>query len=809
MEKLEILLDTVLKPFKLEYEQKCTNESVIGGFDKFVRDHLDRIMLRATYKTDIRNRIKIIQDKIDKYPGSLPFQRKRILKEVYEDIKSLSVGNSPESFEKNQEKNETPWFRDKLARKINTKDYRSALNKLQESVSNLTGIGPRTAQILHNLNIFIIEDLLFHLPREYQDRREILGVNQVEADKFQVVKGRLGKFFTRKVRRGLTMIKTSLMDENGGITLVWFNQPYVRNLYTPGKEYVASGKVEYKYGQLQMSSPGLEELDEVPDDGVIEPLYPLTQGVSQNFMRKMVKSGLRKYSQYYLEVFTEDFLYKLGLMEAREAIHRVHFPGSQEEKEKALLRLRFEEAFFLQLIIARYRRSFKERIKPWKYDFTLLEFEKFQSRLPFQLTGAQKKVIQEIREDLESGYPMNRLLQGDVGSGKTIICVFFAVMNALSGQQTAIMAPTEVLAEQHYYNFRELLSQYGLEVELLIGSTPLKEKEGIKSRLAEGRLQIVIGTHALIQENVEFKNLSFMVIDEQHKFGVMQRTTLKEKGEGIDCLFMTATPIPRSLCLTLYGDMDISVLDEMPPGRQEICTRMSDHRNMEEVYSFLEKEMERGGQVYLVCPLIEESEKIDARALENEFEVVEKRFPNFRVGLLHGRMKGPEKEKVMREFSAGEIQILVCTTVIEVGVDVAAATVMVILDANRFGLGQLHQLRGRVGRGKNKSYCILVSKKPGELAMARLKTLIRYISGFDIAEADLKIRGPGDFIGVRQSGLPELRFLNIVRDFKIVSRARQEAFKLLKEDPDLSKKEHRKIKEKLNRKYKKIWDIIH
>lgn len=669
----------------------------------------------------------------------------------------------------------------------------------------------KTADMLYRIGIRTIEDILYHFPREYQDRRSLTGLDRIEPDKYQVVTGTLGEVFTRRVKGGLHLTRAVLYDDFGSLYLVWFNQPYIAKSLKRGKKYIASGKVEYKYKQMQIGTPELEEWEGTRASGeFLTPVYPLTGGLSQRLLRKIILSCVRKFKDLPIEVFPEDFRRRLGLLTLGEALEKIHIPRDAEDSERGKLRILFEEAFFMQFMIARYRRSYRNKIKERNYSFDSYLAKEFEDTLKFQLTEAQKRAIEEIREDMTSTRPMNRLLQGDVGSGKTVICIFFALAAARSGCQAAILAPTEVLAEQHYYNFREFLKQFNIDVKLLIGATERKEKEEIKSLLESGELKVVVGTHALLQEDVTFKNLSFAVVDEQHKFGVLQRAALKDKGRGADFLFTTATPIPRSMCFTLYGDLDITVLDEIPPGRKPVKTFWVGLEEKERVYAYMEKELQEGGQAYIVCPLIEESEKLDLTDLTNELERVQERFPRFNVGLLHGRMKSTEKEQVMGDFSSGRYHILVSTTVIEVGVDIPGASLMVILDAQRYGLGQLHQLRGRVGRGERKSACILVSSGNSTAdSYQRLKIISNTHSGFEIAEEDLKLRGPGDIMGYRQSGLPELKFLDIVRDYKIIQRAREEAFNLEKEDPDLSGNEYMLLRKTLQQKYKKIWDIIH
>jgi len=840
----EEILDKILLPFREEYRRKCSNESVIGGFSRYVINWIDEALLKCPADINIKNKLEDLKKDFYNYPHFLPRKRAEILKKAHPIIvaikeknpilplRDLNDNNPPQN---NRQKklpvktaktieiasSQAP-RNDKTRNSCDNKPQKKNRQKklpgkikeekikLDDPVSRMMGIGQRVASFLKKLNIHTIEDLLFHIPREYQDRRHILSLNEIEMDKFQVIKGTLGEVMQRRVRRNLHITKASLFDESGSISLVWFNMPFIRNKLRTGKKYIVAGNVEYRFREAQINTPEIEEWEKCKNtQGGIVPVYPLTEGIGQSFMRKIVASCVRKYSDLIVDVFPDDFRKRLGLMSANEAIRKIHHPPDMEEVERAKLRIIFEEAFFLQLMIAGRRRALRKSLKNRKYKYDPYFLKQFEDTLSFQLTGSQKYALEEILEDMLSPTPMNRLIQGDVGSGKTILCIFFTLLCARSGYQSAIMAPTEVLAEQHFYRFREFLEKFGIRSELLIGAVNPGEKSRIKSQLESGELKVVVGTHALIQEDVKFKNLAFAVVDEQHKFGVMQRATLKEKGSDADFLFTTATPIPRSLCLTLYGDLDVTRIDELPPGRQPIKTLWVREEEKNRVYDYVKREIDEGGQAYIICPLIEESEKMDLTALMLEYEEVKKRFPGLSVGLLHGRMTGYEKETTMQEFSSGEYHILVSTTVVEVGVDVPGASVMVILDAQRYGLGQLHQLRGRVGRGNRKSTCILVESSSSETSGKRLKILTRTNSGFEIAEEDLKIRGPGDLTGVRQSGLPPLKFLDLVRDYKILHKAREEAFLIEREDPGLSGNSYKLIREKIGKKFKNSWDIFH
>jgi len=805
-ESFEEILDKVLLPFREEYKQKCRNKSVIGGFHLYLIKWIDEALRKCPPENSIKKCLEYLRGRFNVYGHSLPGDRAKILKETHPIITAIKKGDPPPPIPVGKK-----IIGKDTEKKTSKKKYRKkTAPKLDDPIANITGVGPRLSSILKKMNLHTVEDILYHFPREYQDRRNLTTLDRIEPEKFQVVLGTLGNIFSRNIRRNLKLTKASLYDEHGSMSLIWFNRPHIRRVLKNGKKYIASGKVEYKFGGMQINSPEIEEFEggNVLDKSLTA-VYPMTEGLSQKFLRRIILSCVDKYSPLLVEIFPDDFRKRLGLLSLDQAIRKIHKPADPEEADRAKLRVIFEEAFFMQLMIARHRRQFRKSAKEREYKYSPRFMKQFEDTLHFQLTRSQRKVISEILEDIQSPFPMNRLLQGDVGSGKTIVCVFFALLAAASGFQAAIMVPTEVLAEQHFITFGNILKRFGVETRLLIGATDSREKKEIKSLLTSDDLKVVVGTHALIQEDVNFHNLAFAVVDEQHKFGVLQRTTLKEKGRGADFLFTTATPIPRSLCLSIYGELDVSTITDIPPGRQPIRTMWVTESEKERVYKYMEEEVKKGGQVYIICPLIEESEHFELTPLTDEYELVKSRFPDISVGLLHGRMKGSEKEEIMNDFSAGKYRVLVSTTVVEVGMDVPGASLMIILDAQRYGLGQLHQLRGRVGRRGRKSTCILVAKHGTDHASERLKILIRTNSGFDIAEEDLKIRGPGDIMGVRQSGLPELQFLDIVRDHEIIMRARDEAFCVEKEDPDLSRKKYRLIRETIQKKFNKLWDIIH
>jgi ATP-dependent DNA helicase RecG len=828
-ESFEECLNKILLPFREELKRGCKNDSVIGGFDKYFSKWIDLALGKTPPDNRVVSILDFIKQKFLHYGRIMPSKRAELLKESYPVLNYLKENPNNPATEKLLERlipegisdnkpgvsaHESYKDKDDIKKRTADKLTRTK-NKagISDKITSINGVGPQIASTFEKLGITTLEDLLFHLPREYQDRNTIEGLDKIEIDKFQSVCGTLGAVNSKHIRHGLHLTKTIVFDEHGSIALTWFNQPFIAKQLRPGKKYIVRGKIEHKYGEIQIGNPELEEIEAEPEhkeENLLTPVYPLTEGISQKLMRKIINICINKYADLLEEIFPDDFRKKLGLLHIKDAIATIHNPRCIEDAEKARLRIVFEEAFLLQLSLAIQKRKNRRNTKQIRYLHSPSFMVDFESHISFNLTKAQRKVINEILGDMLSPEPMNRLLQGDVGSGKTIVCIYFALLAAKSGYQSIIMAPTEILAEQHYYRFREVLQRYGIDTGLITGSTPPAEKSKIKEKLKSGELKVIVGTHALIQENVKFANPAFAVVDEQHRFGVMQRTILKEKGMGADFLYTTATPIPRSLCLTVYGELDVCILDEIPPGRQKVKTLLVTNREKDKVYSFIQKELDKGGQAYIICPVIEESEKLELTPLTKEFGLIKETFSGISAAMLHGRMKGEEKEKVMQEFSGGLHRILVSTTVVEVGVDVPGATIMAILDAHRFGLGQLHQLRGRIGRGTKPSICILVSgDESTQEASERLNLLTKTVSGFEVAEADLQIRGPGDITGLKQSGMPDFRFLDISKDYKIIKKAREEAFLIEKQDPDLGDKEYISIKEKIRSKYRSIWDIIH
>ncbi|MCX7682378.1 MAG: ATP-dependent DNA helicase RecG [Anaerolineae bacterium] len=665
---------------------------------------------------------------------------------------------------------------------------------LDAPVTVLRGVGPRQAKRLARLGVRTIRDLLYLFPRRYNDYSQLKTINRLEYGEEVTVIAQVWDAGTRRTRGGGELFKAILSDGTGFVEATWFNQTYLADKIKRGQHISVSGKVDEYMGRLCFSSPEWEPLDDdMVHTGRIVPVYPLVQGIGAKWLRDLTKHVVDYWSRRLTDYMPPSIIKEAGLMSLGEAIAQIHFPESQMALQCARYRLAFDELFLLQIgLLRQYHQWRAEAGRPLQIDMALLD--RFVASLPFRLTQAQQKVLQQIISDLRSERPMNRLLQGDVGSGKTVVAAAALALATAAGAQAALMAPTAILAEQHYHTLTRLFEHWpGRKpvVRLLTGNVTPREREEIYAGLADGSIDLVVGTHALIQEGVQFKELVLAVIDEQHRFGVRQRAALRQKGYSPHLLVMTATPIPRSLQLTIWGNLDVSVIDEMPPGRKPITTRVIGPAERERAYSFLRSQVAKGRQAFIICPLIEESESIEAAAAVEEYERLQKYvFPDLRVGLLHGRMKGEEKEGTMRRFAQGELDILVSTSVIEVGIDVPNATVILIEGAERFGLAQLHQFRGRVGRGEHPSYCLLVANSSAPEAQERLKAVESTLDGFALAQKDLEMRGPGDFLGTRQAGFPELKLANVT-DLRLVESARQAAQRLFNLDPQLAHPDHR------------------
>ena len=644
--------------------------------------------------------------------------------------------------------------------------------KLSDPITILKGIGPTKAKQFANLNIFTLEDLICHFPRGYEDRTKLVPIEKLEVDRPACFKAMvMNAPRTAHIRKGLDLTKVQVADHTGRLTLTFFNQKYTAEQLQYGKEYIFYGAVSGDFIGYNMTSPVFEPLDAPPvTTRRILPIYPLTAGLSNASVLKAVQQALALCDPPG-EIIPERIRSQYGILPAERAYTAIHQPASMQEAELAKKRLIFEEFFIFSagLSLMRASRAAKQAPVYENRDLT-----RFYAALPFRLTGAQTRAIGEISDDLAKGAPMNRLLQGDVGSGKTMVAAAAAYLAVENGYQAAMMAPTEILAEQHYKGLSKLLEPLGIRCSLLTGSLTPKQKRERREAIAAGGADFIIGTHALVSDTTTFRNLGLVITDEQHRFGVGQRSKLGAKGTDPHMLVMSATPIPRTLALILYGDLDVSVLDELPPGREPVDTFLVNESYRPRINAFIRKQVAEGHQVYVVCPAVEENEALNLKAAEVWAQTLQQTvFPDLRVALLHGQMKGAEKDAVMGAFSRQEADILVATTVIEVGVDVPNATLMVIEDADRFGLSQLHQLRGRVGRGKAKSYCILTCHNKNPETLQRIKAFCKTNDGFRIAEEDLALRGPGDFFGSRQSGLPVFRVANLSCDLATLKQAQE------------------------------------
>ena len=642
--------------------------------------------------------------------------------------------------------------------------------RLSDPITILRGIGPAKAKLFEQLNIFTLEDLICHFPRGYEDRTQLITIDKLQTDVpacFRAVV--MNSPRTTHVRKGLDLTKVQVADHTARLNLTFFNSKYAAEQLRYGQEYIFYGAVTGDFIGYNMTNPVFE----APDAPAVTtrrilPIYPLTAGLTNAAVLKAVRQALAVCDAPE-EIIPEPIRAQYGILPADRAYAAIHEPKDMEEAAQARKRLIFEEFFVFSAGLSLMRQARAEKRCPV---YENLNLQPFFTALPFELTGAQQRVIAQIREDFARGMPMNRLVQGDVGSGKTMVAAAAAYMAVSNHRQAALMAPTEILAEQHYASLSKLLEPLGVRVGLLTGSLTPKNKTLVREQIAAGELDLVIGTHALVTDSTTFADLGLVIADEQHRFGVNQRSKLSAKGEAPHLLVMSATPIPRTLALLMYGDLDVSVLDELPPGRQTVDTFLVGESYRPRINAFIRKHAENGNQIYVVCPAVEETDGMSLKAATEWAETLRTAvFPDLRIALLHGQMRGADKDAVMTSFARGEADVLVATTVIEVGVDVPNATLMIIEDADRFGLSQLHQLRGRVGRGKDKSYCILTTHNRGEETIARLKAFCKTTDGFKIAQEDLKMRGPGDFFGARQSGMPAFRMANLGSDLETLSVA--------------------------------------
>ncbi len=689
--------------------------------------------------------------------------------------------------------------------------------KPETEITYIKGVGPKRAAVLNEAGLFTFFDLLYHFPRRYLNRSTITPIAKLHAGEEATIVGKVLSQHLAKTRRR-SYYQVLVGDESGQITCVWFNGVnYIKNVFESGDAVAMSGKVEFFNG-YQIVHPDYDKLEAEDWDTLhtarIIPLYPSGAGLkrvgldSRGF-RRLLKPAVENLPPEIGEILPQFVLEKYRLPGISAALREIHFPESMTSLEAARARFKFEELFYLQLMLAVKRSGIKALKKPFTYDSPGSLLKSIYEKLPFELTAAQKRVVKEIWRDMKAPETMNRLVQGDVGSGKTIVALLAASIAISNGYQVAFMAPTEILAEQHYRNLGKFTGAFGIEIRLLIGGQKKSERDSILTGIQSGEVQLVVGTHALIQENVEFKNMALAIIDEQHRFGVLQRGQLIAKGLNPDVLVMTATPIPRTLSMTLYGDMDVSVIDELPSRKAKIITRLVNEDKLADVYSYIREQVQNGNQAYIVYPLIEESEKLDLNAAIQGFEYLRKHvYPELRLALIHGGMNSQDKESVMNSFADGTTDILVSTTVIEVGVDNPNATVMVIENAERFGLTQLHQLRGRIGRGEKTGVCALVERKRSETSHQRIETILSSTNGFEISEEDLKLRGPGEFYGTRQHGIPKMKIADLILDYPLLKTAREEAFRLLEHDPHLRRMENQAIRTHLLKNYAEYMEFV-
>ncbi|HNZ13317.1 MAG TPA: ATP-dependent DNA helicase RecG [Anaerolineaceae bacterium] len=802
-------IEKLLKFMRLEVDRGYDNRAVVGGLNKVLpwwepearasgmdAGLLERVVeqLNAYPGYSLEDRAACLNDLLNELEAALPAETER------------RTATPPHPRPVDSDAQSAPSER---SRRPAVEREPSAPIGLDAPVTVLPGVGPKYAQTMKQLGLNTLADLLYYFPRRYDDYSQLKTINRLEYGEELTIIATVQSVATRPLRGGQSsMIEAVVSDGTGSIRITWFNQPWIANRLNRNDQIAISGKVDMYLGRLVMNSPDWEPIEQNSlNTNRIVPVYPLTAHVTQKWLRRLMYDTVTYWAARITDYLPEDIRRAVDLPPLGPALVQAHFPDSMERLRAARARLAFDEILLLQLGVLQQKSNWQS-VAARVFETPDAWLDAQVQRLPYPLTGAQQRALAHVRADLSSGRPMNRLLQGDVGSGKTVIAALGAAMVTRAGAQAAIMAPTSILAEQHYRNLTRMLTEPGdndnaalkpEEIRLLVGDTPEAEKAEIRTGLEEGNIKLIIGTHALIEAPISFNQLEFVVIDEQHRFGVAQRAALRVKGQTPHLLVMTATPIPRSLALTLYGDLDLTVMDEMPAGRQPVETHVLHPLERERAYQLIRTQVQQGRQAFIIYPLIEKGDKEESKAAVDEHERLQSViFPRLKLGLLHGRMRPDEKEQVMARFRDGEFQILVSTTVVEVGVDVPNATVMLIEGANRFGLAQLHQLRGRVGRGGDQAYCLLIPENENAIENERLAVMAETNDGFVLAERDLDQRGPGDFLGTRQAGFAQLRMASLT-DVRLIEKAREQAMKINDRDPDLSAPENAALRRTLQR----------
>ena len=821
---MSINVEPLRKILELEHEKGYVDLAVIGGLDKFLRRWAGQAIESITSPQLLSHfhRLHLINSS---YASSTKQQRKEWVNEVFDFLSEAERIEAARGEVELPKEGIMPSARAKLPLVASRRSLAArgqsvaAGQSINSPITMLKGVSTSLAAKFNRLGVEAIRDLLYFFPHRHLDYSQRKSISQLTEGEEQTIIANVWQA-QQTMLGGRRSTEAIVGDETGNVRVVWFNNPYLAKKLPTNTRVVLSGRVSLFQGRHVFESPEWElvEEKELIHTGRLVPVYPLTEGLRPRQVRKLMKQVIDQWAWQVDDFLPPELRQQCNLLDLPQAINQAHYPEDEAAKDGARLRLAFDELFLLQLGVLGRKRDWQESQPGKPFSAKTPVVDAFLKSLPFELTAAQHGVLQELLADLEKPRPMSRLLQGEVGSGKTVVATTVLLVTAANGYQGAFMAPTEILAEQHFTNVCQLLSRVGhqvveednlrsysgllsrpLTVALLIGDINQARKQEIQQRIMSGDIDIVIGTHALIQKGVEFHRLGLAVVDEQHRFGVTQRSALRQKGFNPHVLVMTATPIPRTLALTLYGDLDLSVIDQLPPGRQVVKTKWLKPVQRDSAYAFLRRQVAEGRQAFIICPLVEESEAIQAKAAVVEYQrLSEEVFPDLRLGLIHGRLSAAEKDEVMHRFRSGELDALVSTPVVEVGIDVPNATVMLVESADRFGLSQLHQFRGRVGRGLEQSYCMLLAENPSEVGRERLDIIEKVQDGFQLAEEDLRLRGPGEFFGTRQSGLPDLRMAKL-SDVALLELARSEAIRLFEIDPTLEKPEHHLLAKELAR----------